>query len=248
MNAAFKAQVAGGALTVGTWVKTPHLIVAEILAHTALDCIVLDAEHAPFGRAEIDACVAAAGAMPVLVRPESAAPEKLLQALDAGAAGIIVPHVRDADGARAIVRAAHYGPNGRGYAGTTRAAGYTAKGMAGTRADGANVVVIAQIEDADALAHVAAIAAVPGIDALFIGRADLTISLGAQTPDDPRVVAAVDAILAAGRAAGRTVGMFLPRPADAAHWRDRGASLFLLASEHDFIIAGANALAAAVRV
>ncbi|QMW23572.1 HpcH/HpaI aldolase family protein [Sandaracinobacteroides saxicola] len=247
MNPAFKAQVRGGALTVGTWLKTPHPTVAEVLALSPLDCLVLDAEHAPFGRAELDACVRAAGAKPVLIRPESAAPAHLLQALDYGAAGVIVPHVRSAAEARAIVRACHFGPGGRGYAGTTRSAGFGTRAMATNRADAAHVTVIAQIEDAEALDEIEAIARVDGLDALFIGRADLTISLDAASPDDPRVVAAVEAILAAGRAAGKAIGMFLPRPGDAALWRGKGASLFLLASDHDFLLAGAKALAAGVR-
>lgn len=247
MNAEFKERVRSGALTVGTWLKTPHPIVAEVLALTPLDCLVLDAEHAPFGREALDLCVLAARGKPVLVRPESGRPEKLLQALDAGAAGVIVPHVRSAEEAGAIVRACHYGPNGRGYAGTTRAAGYTTKGMDGTRRDGAQVAVIAQIEDADALPHLDAIAAVDGIDALFIGRADLTLSLGCDSPDDRQVVEAVEAILDAGKRAGRAVGMFLGRPSDAPTWREKGASLFLLASDHDFMMAGARQLAEQVR-
>lgn len=247
MNAAFKARLAARERIVGTWVKTPSPIIVEVLALTGLDCLVLDAEHAPFGRTELDACTQAARDMPVLIRPESAEPHHILQALDYGAAGVIVPHVRTPDEAAALVRSAHYGPNGRGYAGTTRAAGFGTKGMARTRADGAHASVIAQIEDADALPHVDAIARTPGLDALFIGRADLTLSLGAETPDDPRVVAGVQAILDAGVKAGMPVGMFLARPSDAASWAERGASLFLLESDHDFIRAGAARLAETAR-
>jgi 2-keto-3-deoxy-L-rhamnonate aldolase RhmA len=244
MNENFKERLRSGELIVGTWAKTPHPVIAEVLARTPLDCMVLDAEHAPFGREALDLCILAAGAMPVLVRPESARPEKLLQALDSGASGVIVPHIRTAQEATDLVRACHFGPNGRGYAGTTRAAGYTTKGLARTRADAAHCAIIAQIEDADALPHLDAIAAVEGVDALFIGRADLTLSLGADSPDDPRVLEAVEAILAAGQRAGRAIGMFLGRPADAPEWRAKGASLFLLASDHDFILAGARTLAA----
>lgn len=247
MSAGFKARLAAGERLVGTWVKTPSPIIVEVLAMTGLDCLVLDAEHAPFGRMELDGCTQAAGAMPVLIRPESSAPHHILQALDYGAAGVIVPHVRSAEEAAALVRSAHFGPGGRGFAGTTRAAGFGTKGMARTRADGADVVVIAQIEDADALPHVAAIARTPGLDAIFIGRADLTLSMGAESPDDPRVVDGVQAILEAGVAAGMPVGMFLPRPSDAAAWAARGASLFLLESDHDFIRAGAARLGEAAR-
>ena len=247
--AGFKTRLGSGGLVVGTWVKTPHPIIVEVLGQTRLDCLVLDAEHAPFDRGSLDACIAAARSceMPVLVRPASAAPEHLLQALDSGASGVIVPHVRSAAEAAAIVQACHYAPGGRGYAGTSRAAGYGGFGMARTRDLAAHVTVVAQIEDVEGVDAIDAIAAVAGIDALFIGRADLTIAYGADSPDDPQVVAAVTRILSAGLAAGRSVGMFLPRPGDAAAWQDRGASFFLLASDHDFMRSGADALAASLK-
>lgn len=245
----FKERVRNRELVVGTWVKTPHPIIAEVLSLSDLDCFVLDAEHAPFDRASLDSCLMAAHGRgkPALVRPASSAPENILNALDMGAAGVIVPHVRSVEEAERLVRATRYVPGGRGYAGTTRAAGYTTKGMAKTRADAQDVAVIAQIEDIDAVEAVEAIAQVDGIDALFIGRADLTIAYEAETPDDPRVVDAVERICAAGRAANRAVGMFLARPSDAPQWQEKGASLFLLASEHEFILKGASDLAKTVR-
>ena len=243
-----KDRIASRELVVGTWVKTPHPIIVEVLGLSALDCLVLDAEHAPFDRGSLDLCLMAArgAGKPALVRPPSAAPEHILAALDMGAAGVIAPHIRSAAEAEALVRACHYGPGGRGYAGTTRAAGYGTKGMARTRADGSSVAVIAQVEDVEAVEAIDAIAAVAGIDALFIGRADLTLAYQAESPDDPRVVAAVERICAAGRASGRAIGMFLARPADAPAWREKGASLFLLASEHDFMLKGAADLVATV--
>jgi 2-keto-3-deoxy-L-rhamnonate aldolase RhmA len=241
----FRQRLAAGALTVGSFVKTPHPHVVEVLGLTGLDCVVLDAEHAPFDRAAIDLCTLAARAtgMPVLVRPAHSAPETILQALDGGADGVLLPHVRSVADAELMVRLCRYGPGGRGYAGSTRAADYTTRGMARHLAT-SNPVIVLQIEDADALEAIEAIAAVPGVDALFIGRADLTVSLGAASPDDPQVVAAVERICAAGRAAGRTIGMFLPRVADVAHWQSRGASLFLLQSDQEFLLKGAAALLA----
>jgi 2-keto-3-deoxy-L-rhamnonate aldolase RhmA len=119
--------------------------------------------------------------------------------------------------------------------------------MAKTRADGAGVVVIAQIEDVEALDEIEAIARVEGIDALFIGRADLTVALGAESPDDAIVVDAVRKICRAAAAANRPVGMFLARPSDVPQWRDEGASLFLLSSDQEFLLKGAAALCAEVR-
>jgi 2-keto-3-deoxy-L-rhamnonate aldolase RhmA len=235
-------------LLIGSWIKTPHPHVVEVLSLSALDLLVLDAEHAPFDRAALDVCIMAAraGGKPVLVRPASASPDYILNALDCGADGVVVPHVRSAQEAREVVKACHYQSGGRGFAGSTRAAGYTTLGMAKHRERAKDVIIVAQIEDVEALEEIDAICAVDGIDALFIGRIDLTISMDAASPDDPRVVAAVERICEAGQAAGRTIGMFLGRVSDVPQWRARGASLFILQSDQEFLLKGAAALVSEV--
>jgi 2-keto-3-deoxy-L-rhamnonate aldolase RhmA len=245
----FRERLRACELLAGTWVKTPHPHVVEVLAQSPLDCIVLDAEHAPFDRTSLDLCLMAAraGGKPVLVRPADAGHAQILNALDCGADGVVLPHIRSVAEAEEAVHACHYRPGGRGYAGSSRAAGYGSLGMAATRAKADGVIVIAQIEDVQGVDAVEAIAAVPGIDCLFIGRADLTIAYGTETPDDPRVVAAVGRIVAAGRAAGVATGMFLPRVGDVAEWRAAGASLFLLQSDQDFLRSGAARLAAQIK-
>jgi staphyloferrin B biosynthesis citrate synthase len=244
----FKQRIAAGEALLGTFLKTPHPHIVEVLASSGLDCVVIDAEHAPFDRRDIDACVMAArlGRVPVLVRTPSNAPEQILNALDCGADGVLVPHVRSAAEAHAVAASAHYGVGGRGYAGSSRAAGYGTASMPDHKAaSAAKTVVIAQIEDVEALEEIDAIAAVEGIDALFVGRIDLTVSLGCESPDDERVIAAVDRIVAACIAAGRPVGMFVSRTGDVATWREKGATLFLLGSDHGFVRDGAKALRAA---
>jgi len=242
-----KERLETGAVVIGTWIKTPSPIVVEVLSLTDLDCLVLDAEHAPFDRGTLDSCLAVQGRVPVLVRVPTSAPEHVLQALDSGAAGIVAPHIRSAEDARQLVLSTRYVSGGRGYAGSSRAAGYGTKGMERHRRESQGAVVIAQIEDVSAVEDIDQIAAVGGIDALFIGRADLTVALGAAQPDDRAVIAAVERICAAGAAAGRRVGMFLQRPGDAQQWQEKGATLFLLQSDHDFLRTGAHALAGAVK-
>ncbi len=242
MKTPLKARLAAGELIVGTFVKTPSPIVVEVLTLSALDCLCLDAEHAPFDRTAIDACIfaARAGGMDVLVRVPSAAPEHLLNALDCGATGVVVPHVRSAGEARAVVKACHYGSGGRGYAGSSRAAGYTTVPMSQHKANSAaSIAVIAQIEDPEAVEAIDEIAAVEGVDALYIGRVDLTVAYGAETLDDPRVVAAMETVCTAARKHGRQVGMFLSRPEEVALWREKGATLFLLGSDHGFLLSAA---------
>jgi len=244
----FRQRLLDGTQLIGSFVKTPSPIIAEVLALSALDCLCIDAEHAPFDRLSIDGCVAMAraSAMPVLVRVPVASPEQILNALDCGATGVVAPHIRSADDARALARACQYGAGGRGYAGSSRAAGYTTRAMVDhLAASAAQTVVIAQIEDPEAVDDIEAIAAVEGIDALFVGRADLTVVYGAPTQDDARVIAAVERVCAAGLRHNRRIGMFLARPGDVPRWANRGASLFLLGSDHGFLLDGAARLIAA---
>ena len=241
----FRSRLLSGEPLVGTWVKTPSYIVADVLAHTGLDTVCLDAEHAPFDRLALDASIHAleARGMPALVRTPSAAPEHILNALDCSATGVVVPHVATAAMAQATAKAARFGAGGRGYAGSTRAAGYTTKPMSESlRASKEETCVIAQIEDLEALDEIEEIAAVDGIDCLFAGRIDLTVAMGASSPSDSQVVEAIDLICEMGRKHGRRVGMFLSDPSEIPGWIEKGANLFLLGSDHGFMLAGAKAL------
>ncbi len=127
----FRERMLAGDSLAGTFLKTPAYELIEILAGTTLDFVCLDAEHAPFDRGRMDACLAMARALdfPTLVRVGSGSPENILQALDSGAVGIVCPHVDSAAKAREIARAGRFGHGGRGYAGSTRWAGYTRNAM-----------------------------------------------------------------------------------------------------------------------
>jgi 2-keto-3-deoxy-L-rhamnonate aldolase RhmA len=241
----FKKRVRSREALIGTWIKTPSPMVCEVLGNTGLDMVCLDAEHAPFDRLRIDQCVHAlrATSMPALVRIPSAAPEHILNALDCGATGVVVPHVTSAAMAESVVKAAHYGPGGRGYAGSSRAAAYTTKPMAQHLADSAaQTTVIAQIEDLEALEAIDEITQVDGVDCLFIGRVDLTVALRAESPGAAEVIDAVERICDAGRQVGRAVGMFVGNAREVPRWRESGASFFLLSSDHGFLQQGAAKL------
>lgn len=245
MSSEFRDRLQARQSLIGTWIKTPSPVVCEVLAKSGLDLLVLDAEHAPFGRVELDGCLAICGAlgMPALVRVPSREPAQILNALDCGATGVMIPHVDSAAAAEAAVRASHYGRGGRGYSGSTRAAGFAGRKI-GAQMELAKqrTTVIVQIEDVEALEAIDAIARVPGVDCLFVGRIDLTVSLGKADPDDPEVVRAVEKICAAGKAANVPVGMFVAQAAEARVWAARGASLFVLASDHAFLLSGARQL------
>lgn len=245
-HANFRQRLLGREQLIGTFLKTPSPIVCEVLGLTPLDAVCIDAEHAPFDRLSLDSCIHAlrAATMPSLVRVASAAPEQILNALDCGATGVVVPHVTSAAQAEAVAGAARFGRGGRGYAGSTRAAGYTSKNMAQHKADSAaETTVIAQIEDIEAVEAVEDIAAVQGVDCLFVGRIDLTVAYGADSPGDAGVLAAVERVCRAGREAGKPVGMFIANVDELASWQAQGASLFLLGSDHGFLLSGARELA-----
>ena len=241
----FRERLRRGDRLLGRFIKTPNPAVIEVLGLAPLDCLCVDAEHAPFDRRDLDGAILAARAadMPVLVRVPEAKASVMLNVLDLGATGVVVPHVATATAARAAVAACRYGTGGRGYAGSTRAAAYGTRMLSENIARAAaEVTLVAQIEDAEALAQIDDIAAIDDIDALFIGRMDLTVSLGAQSPNDAVVVKAVQDICASARRHGRTVGMFTPTIDEARQWFDAGASLFLLQSDQQWLLQGARAL------
>lgn len=247
--ATFKERLASGNALVGTFLKTPSSIMAEVMGNSDLDVITVDAEHHPFGRLETDSCIAAlrAADMPSLVRVSSDAPSEIRNALDCGATGILVPHVTTADQAAAIVKTAHFGDGGRGYAGSTRAAGYGGKNMPDhLRDSAAQTTVVVQIEDIAALDNVAAIAAVEGVDCLFVGRVDLAVGMKKAVADDD-VLAAVRSICKTGLSTKTSVGMFTANYDELPDWREQGASLFLLSSDHALALGGANHLAQLIR-
>ena len=225
---------------VGTFQKTPSMMVSEVLASTQIDAVCIDAEHSPFDRRDIDAAVMAfrAADKPSLVRLQSSAPEQILNALDCGATGIVVPHVDSVAKAELIAKAARYGDKGRGYAGSTRAAGYAGNTVARNIEINQSNVVIAQIEDLAALDVIDDIAGAEGIDCLFIGTMDLAVALGCSSPKDPPVVSAAKKICAAANKVDRRLGIFVADLNDVAYWREQGVTLFLLGSEHGFIKAG----------
>lgn len=245
----FKTRMQAGEILAGTFVKTPALEMIEVLALSGLDFVCIDAEHAPFDRARLDACLAVARALgfACLVRVSEASPVALLQVLDAGAAGVIVPHVDSAATAARIAKTARFGHGGRGFAGSTRSAGYGTLSMAQALAAGDGPVVIAQIEDPEGVEACEDIAATDGIDGVFLGPADLSVSLGKTDQSSPELMDAVARVGAACKAAGKAYMTFTPSVEKAAAWRAHGFTVFFVASEQAWILQGARSAAAGIK-
>ncbi|WP_111397127.1 HpcH/HpaI aldolase family protein [Humitalea rosea] len=246
----FRTRLARGDRLVGSFIKTPTLHATEILGSIGFDFVVVDEEHSPFDRAATDAALFAARATGTagLVRVPSPAAHHLLSVLDCGAAGVLVPHVASAALAAQVAAACRYRAGKRGYSGSVRSAGYGGGKMWDyIGAADAATTVVAQIEDPEALDEIDAIAATPGIDALFIGRGDLTAALGAPTNDAPPIRDAVERIAAAAKRAGKPVMVFVGSMKEAEWLAGIGATAFVYASDQGFMKSAASKALADMR-
>jgi len=233
---------------VGTFLKTNSVHTVEILGGSPLDFVVVDAEHAPFDRAAIDLLVLAGRAvgMPVLVRVPDTAPATILSVLDVGAAGLLVPHVDSAQHAREVVALTRCRGGSRGFSSATRAAGYGLLPMA-EAVDAVNgCFIMAQIESAAAVEAAQEIASVDGIDGLFVGRADLALSMGLVDAKHPEVLAGAQAALRAAREAGKVAGMAVGSAAERHRFAPLGANWFIVGSDQALLRHGAEMAAAPV--
>ena len=230
----FRHRLTNGEKLSGTFIKTPSGHATEILGDLGYDFIVIDEEHAPFDRLAIDQALVSARAAHIaaLVRVASASPSNLLSVLDAGAAGVLVPHVSSAQKAADVAAACRYKGGARGFSNSPRAGRYGGLSLQQhiEHAD-AVTTVVAQIEDPEALDQIDAIAAVDGIDALFIGRGDLAVALGAGSPEAPEIRAAAERISTAARRAGKPVMVFVGSNKDALAMREIGACAFVFSSD-----------------
>lgn len=234
----FRQRLARGELLAGTFIKTPTTHGIEIVGALGYDFVVIDAEHGALDRAAIDSLLLATRAAGTagLVRVSSVQSGEIGSALDCGAVGVLAPHIASVEQAQALVHAGRFERGRRGYSGSTRASDYGGAALwASVSAQDARTCLIAMIEDREALDHIEAIAQVEGIDALFIGRADLALALKASAMDAPVLTDAVARIIAAGRAAGRPICMMVGNAAEAQAMRAQGASAFIIGSDQGFL-------------
>ena len=230
------ARIAGGDTAYGVIVKMPAPALVELVGHTGFDLVVIDTEHGTADDSELEHHLRAADSagVPALVRVGSNNPQSILRALDAGATGVIVPHVSDPEDAQAAVRAAHYPPVGRrGLALSTRAGRFGTVPLHEHLAHAAaSTIVVAQIEDKQAVPRSARVAATPGLNAVWIGPSDLSLSLGLPGQlAHPTVVGAIDHIAAEVTASAHCALCVLVDSVDqAAQWRRRGARIVLFNS------------------
>ncbi len=226
-------RIRGREQIVGLIVKMPNPAVVEVAGHLGFDFVLIDTEH---GLGETDQLehhlrAADSAGIDVIVRVGANDPLQALRALDAGARGIIVPHVDTTQDAAAAVRIGHYPPVGtRGLATSTRA-GRHSTGTLEAHLDRARreTVVIVQVEDRRAVANAWEIAATPHVDAVWLGPSDLSMSLGHPgEADHSDVVTAVDSIVdGVNRAENAALCVVVDSEDSVPNWRARGASVVL---------------------
>ena len=231
----------------GMWVCSGSPLMAEICAGAGLDWLLIDAEHSPNGLESILAQLQAVRSYPVtaVVRPPFNDAVLIKQYLDLGAQTLLIPMVHDADDAAAAVAAAHYPPRGIRGVGSAlaRSARWNRIPDYLTRASD-TITLIVQIESAQAVQNVAAIAGTDGIDAIFVGPSDLAASMGLiGQQEHPEVVAAVEHSIRAAKDAGKPVGVNAFAEPTARRYLDAGADFILVGADVALLARGSEALA-----
>jgi 4-hydroxy-2-oxoheptanedioate aldolase len=250
MTAAWSKLREGGA-TLGAFLSTGYPVNAEIVGQAGFDFVVIDLEHGMGSERDVLGQLYALSATPTaaVVRVESHQRQRVHRLLDVGAAGIMFPRVESAAEARACVEAMRYPPDGqRGVATMVRAASYGARYVDYREESTHSLLSILQIESAEGVKRVDEIAAVEGVDVLFIGPMDLSTSLGVfRQYDHPSFVDAIARTIMAAERHKRTLGILLSAPADYRKYYDLGFRCITCGTDVSFLRDAAQATARALR-
>jgi 4-hydroxy-2-oxoheptanedioate aldolase len=243
MTVWFSPCLIRGTIKIGTFVQVPYAGVVEYLATLPFDFLCLEAEHSPFEVYTINAAIAAAEqyGMPCLVRVAGLDPIHIKQALDAGAAGIVVPCIETAEQVRTAVSAARFPPQGRRGCGPGRATAYGRDIVEYVRQADKHTAVIIQIETRAAVDNLKDILSVEGVDMFFIGPGDLSIAYREAAGDDPVDPAPiVERVLEQCKSAGKRVATFAGTVDGVQKAEQQGLDAVIFASDIMFTGLGAS--------
>ena len=238
-----RAQLAAGQATLGTFLGTASPITAEVCAAAGFDWLLLDLEHGLGGEEQVGATVPAAAAygVPTLVRVESEARIRIGRVLDAGVAGVMLPRLDTPAQVHAAIGHLYYPPRGdRGVATYNRACRF---GLDPGALDRANdeVVCVVQIESVRAVAAAEEIAAIDGVDVLFVGPRDLSHDLGVPGQvTAPVFLDALEQVRLASRKHGKACGLLVNDGAAAAARLDEGWTFVAIGSDSTLLVAAAR--------
>jgi 4-hydroxy-2-oxoheptanedioate aldolase len=246
----FKRNLAAKKKQIGMWLSTNSPIATEILAWSGYDWLLLDMEHACIDPSQVAQHLTAArgGTAELVVRIPSNDPVLLKRLLDAGVRSIMVPWVQSAAEASAAVAATRYPPQGiRGAAGNTRASNFGRIASYFSNYKDEQCVVV-QIETTSAVKDIEAIAAVDGIDGLFIGPNDLATNMGyLAKPGTPEVQATIRSALERIRATGKASGILNFTPPEARALLESGVCFIAVASDASVLVRRSEALLAELK-
>ena len=246
----FKRALASGKAPVGTWLMSGAPATAEALGCAGFDFLVVDMEHVPIDVAEMIALLRTIAGTPAqaIVRPPWNDNVMVKRAMDAGATSLLFPFVQNAEEARRAVAATRYPPEGvRGVAGMHRGSRYATVANYLQRAN-EEVCVIVQIETPAALARLDEIAAVPGVDSIFVGPGDLSAAMGhIGDIGDPAVQGQLAAAAASCRKLGKPCGIVGATPEMVARFVEYGYSWVAIGSDMSLMVGRAQEYLAKVR-
>jgi 2-dehydro-3-deoxyglucarate aldolase/4-hydroxy-2-oxoheptanedioate aldolase len=235
--------------TYGTFLGLATPLSAEIAALSGVDWVLLDLEHGASSEGDIGATVVAARAygVPTLVRVESLSRIRIGRALDAGAAGVMIPQIANADDVREAVSYMSYPPTGkRGVATYNRSAAW-GKDFSILQS-GRNSACIIQIESKSALEDIDNIAGVDGVDVLFIGPLDLSFALGIPRDfSNPLFIAATERVIAAAKAHGKAAGILAADASTAIDLRNRGFEFIAIGSDSTILSSAISSIITQVK-
>lgn len=239
---AFRSRLLAREPLLGTFMKSPGPHNTEVLANLGFDFVMLDQEHAPWERSTLDMGLLAARAFGAagFVRIARSDASNVLSVLDDGAIGFMAPHVDSAETARNIVSWARYKGGSRG-AGIGRGGEYGALGAQNRIIADETTTVMAMIEDRQAIEVIDDIVAVPGIDCIFLGRADLALSLSNADGPAPTVKEAVEIVAAACKRHGKALSAMVPsmKSEDADWLIGLGVTVMIVSSDQGFMASSA---------
>jgi len=241
---------ARGEAVVNGWLSIPSAFSAEVMAHQGFDSLTVDMQHGVVDYQVAVTMLQAVSTTPVipLARVPWNDPARLMKILDAGVYGVICPMISTRAQAEALVAACKYPPRGYRSFGPVRASLYAGSDY-GDRADD-DIVVMPMIETAEALKNLDAILSVPGVAAIYVGPADLSLALGCKPrldQTDPPVVEAQQMIAEACKRHGVVAGIHNATAAYALRMIAAGYQFVTLASDNRFLAAKAAEEVAAVR-
>lgn len=243
----FKQALARGEFQAGLWLALADPYAAELCAGSGFDWLVLDAEHAPNDLRSLLASlqsVAPYPSHPVVRLPHGDA-ALIKQVLDLGASTLLVPMVESAEQAQQLVRAMRYPPQGlRGVgSGIARSSRWTRYEDYLQQAN-SQVCLLVQVETRSALEQVKAIAAVEGVDGVFLGPADLSASMGCLgQPAHPEVVSAIETAIQTIRNAGKAAGILCTDESLARRYIAQGANFVAVGVDTTLLAQSTAALA-----